>query len=48
MIDTMDPDLVDGWTEHGGGVSGAWLTDKGRAVLAALRAATRATDSPAR
>lgn len=27
---------AEGWTEHGGGVSGAWLTDKGRAAIIAL------------
>jgi hypothetical protein len=26
-----------GWTEHGGSVGGAWLTDEGRAALADLQ-----------
>jgi hypothetical protein len=28
-----------GWTEHGGGVGGAWLTDEGERALSNLRAA---------
>jgi hypothetical protein len=34
LLAYMADDL--GWTEHGGGVGGAWLTDAGREALANL------------
>lgn len=46
-LDTVLAYMADGlgWTEHGGGIGGSWLTDDGLEALANLQAALAAFDA---